>query len=394
MGCLPPPGGVFGRIVRLSEPAPHCQSTAALLEIRAPPPIVPSEHSQWAKRSLAIYPSLAGKTVFVSGGASGIGEAIVRAFAGKAPRSVSSISCRRRARRLPRNSARAAPRFALQPADVIDISALKAAIAAVRAEFGVITVLVNNAANDMRHGWQEETPESFDARLAVNLKHQFFAIQRVAPDMIAAGGGSIINFGSISWRIGDGRDSGLHRLESRDRRSDTVLRARPRRAPHSRQLRAPGLGDDGAAARRSGSTRTPTARSRSGSACRTGFSRTTSPAWCSSSPQTTAPCARRRISWSTAAGSREIVGERHVPLRRRVGFPWRQTGGGLRRACPRRAFWPKWWKGVVSRPKQQPFEPGKPPHVQAPSSAPRRADFCPYRHGTTHWTHAARRSGA
>ncbi len=154
--------------------------------------------------SFATYPSLAGKTVLVSGGASGIGEAIVRGLAGQDAKVgfIDILEAEGTALARELTSAGASVRF--QPADVIDISALRAAIATVREALGTITVLVNNAANDMRHGWQEETPESFDARLAVNLKHQFFAIQAIAPDMIAAGGGSIINFGSISWRIGMG----------------------------------------------------------------------------------------------------------------------------------------------------------------------------------------------
>jgi D-xylose 1-dehydrogenase len=155
-------------------------------------------------RVFAFYPSLAGKTVFVSGGASGIGEAIVRAFAAQGSKVgfVDILQAEGAALADELRVGGATVRFA--PADVTDISALKAAIAAIRAELGAITVLVNNAANDARHDWRCETPESFDARLAVNLKHKFFAIQAVAPDMIQAGGGSIINFGSISWRIAMG----------------------------------------------------------------------------------------------------------------------------------------------------------------------------------------------
>jgi NAD(P)-dependent dehydrogenase (short-subunit alcohol dehydrogenase family) len=80
--------------------------------------------------------------------------------------------------------------------DLRDIDALRAAIA----DLGPFTVLVNNAAHDQRHAWQDVTPDYWDDRQAVNLRHQFFAIQAVAPGMIAAGGGSILNFGSISWR--------------------------------------------------------------------------------------------------------------------------------------------------------------------------------------------------
>ena len=152
----------------------------------------------------ATYPSLAGRTVFVSGGASGIGEAIVRAFARQGAKVGFVDILDRRAGALAEELAGqgAAARFEL--VDITDAAAFKAAIERIAAALGPITVLVNNAANDTRHDWQGETPESFDARLAVNLKHHFFAIQAVAPGMIAAGGGSIINFGSISWRIGMG----------------------------------------------------------------------------------------------------------------------------------------------------------------------------------------------
>ena len=81
---------------------------------------------------------------------------------------------------------------------------LRAAIAEVARRLGQITVLVNNAANDQRHGFEDVTVEFWDERLATNLRHQFFAIQAVAPMMRAAGGGSIINFGSVSWHTAQG----------------------------------------------------------------------------------------------------------------------------------------------------------------------------------------------
>ena len=71
-------------------------------------------------------------------------------------------------------------------------------------ELGPITVLVNNAAHDQRHDWREVTVDYWEDRLQVNLRHQFFAIQAAAPMMQRAGGGSIVNFGSISWRLGQG----------------------------------------------------------------------------------------------------------------------------------------------------------------------------------------------
>jgi NAD(P)-dependent dehydrogenase (short-subunit alcohol dehydrogenase family) len=155
-------------------------------------------------RAYATYPSLAGKTVLVSGGASGIGEAIVRAFAGQGARVGFLDILEAEGKALAAELAGKGAKVHFEAADITDIAALKRAIASVGKTLGPITVLVNNAANDTRHDWQSETPESFEARLAVNLKHQFFAIQAVAPGMIAAGGGAIVNFGSISWRVGLG----------------------------------------------------------------------------------------------------------------------------------------------------------------------------------------------
>ena len=91
-----------------------------------------------------------------------------------------------------------------QHCDLKDIGALQAAIAEVAKRLGPITVLVNNAANDQRHKFEDVTVEYWDERLATNLRHQFFAIQAVAPMMRSAGGGSIINFGSVSWHTAQG----------------------------------------------------------------------------------------------------------------------------------------------------------------------------------------------
>ena len=73
-----------------------------------------------------------------------------------------------------------------------------------RDAFGPIRVLINNAAHDERHATPDVTPELFDERIAVNLRHQFFAAQAVLPDMKEAGGGSIVNLGSVSWMAGQG----------------------------------------------------------------------------------------------------------------------------------------------------------------------------------------------
>ncbi|MDB5858674.1 MAG: short-chain dehydrogenase/reductase, partial [Ramlibacter sp.] len=89
-------------------------------------------------------------------------------------------------------------------ADLTDIPALEGAIDHVRERFGPIRALLNNAANDRRHRIEDTTPESWDAGIAVNLRHQFFAARSVAGDMKQAGGGSIVNFGSISWMLKQG----------------------------------------------------------------------------------------------------------------------------------------------------------------------------------------------
>ena len=86
--------------------------------------------------------------------------------------------------------------------DVRDIDALQSTIGAAHDVFGPVRVLVNNAARDDRHRLEDVTPAYWDENLAVNLRHHVFAAQAVAPQMAAAGGGSIINLGSISWMRG------------------------------------------------------------------------------------------------------------------------------------------------------------------------------------------------
>src|SRR5512140_128682 len=144
----------------------------------------------------ARYPDLAGRTVFVSGGASGIGAAFVAAFAAQGSR-VAFIDVDDAA-----GSALAAqhPAGAVRYAhcDVRDIAVLRSALAEAAAAFGPIRVLVNNAARDDRHALADVTPEYWDDNLATNLRHHFFAAQAVAPGMAAAGGGSILNLGSVS----------------------------------------------------------------------------------------------------------------------------------------------------------------------------------------------------
>jgi NAD(P)-dependent dehydrogenase (short-subunit alcohol dehydrogenase family) len=146
-------------------------------------------------QNFASYPSLRGKTVFVTGGAQGIGAEIVRGFAAQGAK----------VGFLDRDAAASAALCAELPGvrhelcDLRDIPAMQAALGQLKSALGPASALVNNAARDDRHGWQDVTPDYWDERMDTNLRHMFFAIQTVAPDMIAAGGGSIINMGSNSW---------------------------------------------------------------------------------------------------------------------------------------------------------------------------------------------------
>jgi len=152
----------------------------------------------------AIYPSLAGRNVLVTGGASGIGAAVVRAFTEQRAHVAFVDIMKEAGEALAGELAASGAKVLFLHCDLTNVAALRAAAAAAKAGVGPIQVLVNNAANDTRHDWREVTPESWDDRIAVNLKHVFFITQAIAPDMIEAGGGSIINFGSISWMLKQG----------------------------------------------------------------------------------------------------------------------------------------------------------------------------------------------
>jgi NAD(P)-dependent dehydrogenase (short-subunit alcohol dehydrogenase family) len=152
----------------------------------------------------AVYSDLAGKVVLVTGGASGIGESIVRRFAAQKSAVVFFDIKESEGESLARELTAAGHNAIFRRVDLIDTKAMQAAIDGVARTIGPVSVLVNNAAHDERHATESVTPEYWDDRIAVNLKHQFFAAQSVLPGMKKLGGGSIINFGSTSWMIGLG----------------------------------------------------------------------------------------------------------------------------------------------------------------------------------------------
>jgi NAD(P)-dependent dehydrogenase (short-subunit alcohol dehydrogenase family) len=152
--------------------------------------------------SFARYPSLADRVVLVTGGGTGIGAALVEAFAANDARvafvDIQDEPSKALVARLASGKHR--PRFL--HCDITDIAALKTAVATFRADLGPVGVLINNAANDDRHVLDEVTPEYWDQTLNVNLRHQFFAAQAVRQHMRELGGGAIVNFSSIAWMFG------------------------------------------------------------------------------------------------------------------------------------------------------------------------------------------------
>ena len=149
------------------------------------------------------YASLQDRVVFISGGSSGIGAELVRAFAvqgakvafcGTKPDGGKPLIDELIA------AGHAAPWYGA--CDVRDVAAYQALLARVASEVGAVRVLVNNAGRDDRHKMEDVTSEFWDDRIALNLKHYFFAIQAVAAGMEQAGGGSVVNMGSVSWMRG------------------------------------------------------------------------------------------------------------------------------------------------------------------------------------------------
>jgi NAD(P)-dependent dehydrogenase (short-subunit alcohol dehydrogenase family) len=146
----------------------------------------------------AVYPSLGGRKVLVTGGATGIGSALVERFARQGSRvaflDIDDVAGSELAARLAGTT--------IIACDLRDTGALASAVSNVETALGGIDILLNNAASDDRHELEDIGPAYWDERIAINLRHQFFAAQAVVPAMRAAGGGAIVNFGSISWHLG------------------------------------------------------------------------------------------------------------------------------------------------------------------------------------------------
>jgi NAD(P)-dependent dehydrogenase (short-subunit alcohol dehydrogenase family) len=150
----------------------------------------------------AIYPSLRGQRVVVTGGGSGIGAAVVEGFAGQGAHVAVLDILVEEAERLCDRLVQGGAVVRFYACDLTDLAAVKATLERVAAELGPVEILINNAANDDRHRLEDITPEYWDDRVNVNLRHMLFCAQAVAPAMKAAGEGVIINFGSISWHLG------------------------------------------------------------------------------------------------------------------------------------------------------------------------------------------------
>ncbi|HEY1940546.1 MAG TPA: SDR family oxidoreductase [Roseiarcus sp.] len=152
--------------------------------------------------SFARYPSLHDRVVFITGGGSGIGAAMVEAFVAQGS-SVAFIDvAREESLALVERLAAGPERPLFLEGDLTNLTELEGAMEEVRQRLGPIAVLVNNAANDTRQDADETTEEDWDRAMAVNLKHQFFAAQTARRSMREIGGGSIINFSSTAWMIG------------------------------------------------------------------------------------------------------------------------------------------------------------------------------------------------
>jgi D-xylose 1-dehydrogenase len=150
----------------------------------------------------ARYPDLAGMPVLITGGGSGIGASVVAHFAAQGARVASLEVNEAAARRTEEAVRREGGGVDFEIVDLRDIPATRVAVERLADKVGAFRALVNNAGDDARHAWSEMTPELWDDRFAVNARHQFFVAQAVAPGMAQAGGGAIVNLGSVSWMFG------------------------------------------------------------------------------------------------------------------------------------------------------------------------------------------------
>jgi NAD(P)-dependent dehydrogenase (short-subunit alcohol dehydrogenase family) len=151
----------------------------------------------------AHYPSLKGRSVFITGGGSGIGESLVEHFCRQGAKVAFVDLAEEVSRALVERIAETGEAPHYIRCDLRDIEALRGAIKAAGLRHGPVRVLVNNAGNDDRHTTEQVSVDYWDDRMAVNLRHQFFATQAVRPQMRDAGGGAVINMGSITWMVGD-----------------------------------------------------------------------------------------------------------------------------------------------------------------------------------------------
>lgn len=150
---------------------------------------------------LATYPSLRGQRVFITGGGTGIGAAMVEAFAEQGARvAFVDFAENESAALVQKIAATGQTKPWYQPCDVRDVAQLQSAIEKALTDLGDFATLVNNVARDDRHTLESVTPEYYEERMAVNLRPSFFAIQGIVPGMKRQGGGSIINFGSTGWQ--------------------------------------------------------------------------------------------------------------------------------------------------------------------------------------------------
>ena len=153
---------------------------------------------------IASYPSLKDKVVLITGGASGIGETIVENFLQQGSKVVFFDKEKELGLKLVSKLNNYNYKAIFKECDLVNIEDLKSKIIQIREEVGLISILVNNAANDERHDIDSVTPEYWDNRMNVNLRHYFFATQSVYKDMKKLGKGTVVNIGSFSWMLGQG----------------------------------------------------------------------------------------------------------------------------------------------------------------------------------------------